>query len=142
MSLVAVSAHDGSNHHRSDSVTARSIAEAAEAGDRESQAIYDQVGDALGTGLAGLVSTLNLPLYVIGGGVAAAWKLFAPAMFGALERDSYIYRLTKPADVNAIEKSKTNVVPAQLGPDSGLLGAAMLPFLESQSLSSAVFTFR
>lgn len=130
-SLVIVNSRDGDRYNGSDSITARSVAETAEAGDRESRAIYDEVGDALGIGLASLVSTLNLPLYVVGGGVAAAWKLFAPAMFEAIERDSYIYRLSKPADVNAVEKAKTNVVPAQLGSDSGLLGAAMLPFLEN-----------
>jgi glucokinase len=125
-SLVAA----GGPQNGSDTVTARTIAEAALAGDSESQEIYSEVGKALGIGLASLVSTLNLPLYVIGGGVAAAWDLFAPAMFEALNADSYIYRLTKPADPDIPEKSKTNVVPAKLGADSGLLGAAMLPFIE------------
>jgi glucokinase len=111
-------------------VTARSLAEAALAGDPEAQKIYDEVGKALGIGLASLVSTLNLPLYVVGGGVAAAWDLFSPAMFAALEADSYIYRLSKPASAAVPEHGKTNVVPAKLGPDSGLLGAAMLPFFE------------
>lgn len=115
----------------SGTMTARSIAEAALAGDAESQRIYDKVGEALGIGLAGLVSTLNLPLYVIGGGVAAAWDLFAPAMFVELDRDSYIYRLSRPADPSVYETGKTNVFPAELGPDSGLLGAAMLPFFQS-----------
>jgi glucokinase len=114
-------------------VTARSIAEAAHAGDVESQRIYDGVGEALGIGLANLVSTLNLPLYVIGGGVVAAWELFAPSMFAELERGSYIYRLTRPADTAVPEAGKTNVLPAELGPDSGLLGAAMLPFFQSLS---------
>jgi glucokinase len=112
-------------------VTARSIAEAAIAGDTGSQQIYNGVGEALGIGLASLVSTFNLPLYVIGGGVVAAWDLFAPAMFKELERGSYIYRLTKPENPSVLEKSKTNVLPAELGPDSGLLGAAMLPFFQS-----------
>jgi glucokinase len=120
----------GGPRNESDTVTASTIAEAALAGDPESQEIYDGVGKALGIGLASLVSTLNLPLYVIGGGVAAAWDLFAPAMFEALEADSYIYRLTKPADPNIPEKSKTSIVPAKLGAESGLLGAAMLPFIE------------
>jgi glucokinase len=114
-------------------VTARSIAEAAQAGDVDSQRIYDGVGEALGIGLANLVSTLNLPLYVIGGGVVAAWELFAPAMFAELERGSYIYRLTRSADTAVPEAGKTNVLPAELGPDSGLLGAAMLPFFQSLS---------
>jgi len=115
-------------HHGQDQVTARSLAESAWAGDAESEEIYRKVGQALGIGLASLVSTLNLPLYVVGGGVAAAWDLFSPAMFAAMEAHSYIYRLTKPADPSIPEKGRTTVVPARLGPDSGLLGAAMLPF--------------
>jgi len=115
----------------SGAITARSIAEAAQAGDTESQRIYDGVGEALGIGLASLVSTLNLPLYVVGGGVVAAWDLFAPSMFAEIERGSYIYRLTKPVDRNVPQAGKTNVSPAELGPDSGLLGAAMLPFFQS-----------
>lgn len=111
--------------------TARSIAEAANAGDQEAREIYRGVGEALGIGLASLVSTLNLPLYVIGGGVVAAWELFAPAMFTHLEQESYIYRLTRPDDPAVPQAAKTNVMPARLGPDSGILGAAMLPFFAS-----------
>jgi len=114
-------------------LTARTIAEAALAGDAESRQIYEGVGEALGIGLASLVSTLNLPLYIIGGGVVAAWELFAPTMFAELDRGSYIYRLTKPVRTTVPEAGKTNVLPAELGPDSGLLGAAMLPFFQSLS---------
>jgi glucokinase len=117
----------------SDQITARTLAEAAKAGDAEAQRIYDGVGEALGIGLASLVSTLNLPLYVVGGGVVAAWDLFAPTMFAELERGSYIYRLTKPSDTGVPQAGKTNVFPAELGPDSGLLGAAMLPFFQALS---------
>ncbi|HYK37212.1 ROK family protein [Alloacidobacterium sp.] len=120
-------------HNGFGTITARSIAEAALAGDTESQRIYDCVGEALGIGLASLVSMLNVPLYVIGGGVAAAWDLFAPAMFAEMDRGSYIYRLTRPANPAEYEAGKTNVFPAELGPDSGLLGAAMLPFFQSLS---------
>ncbi len=52
-------------------VTARQIAQLAQSGDREARDIYAQVGRYLGRGLAGLVNTLDLPLYIIGGGVAA-----------------------------------------------------------------------
>jgi hypothetical protein len=48
-------------------------------------------------------------------------------MFRELERASYVYRLTQPGDNNQFEVGKTNVLAAQLGTDSGLLGAAMVP---------------
>ena len=113
------------DHHQM--VTARSVAEFAEQGDPGALAVYDTVGRALGLSLADLVNTLNLPLYVIGGGAAAAWPLFAPVMFRELERASYVYRLTQPGDWAQFERGKTNVVAAQLGSDAGLLGAAMVP---------------
>jgi glucokinase len=112
---------------RHQSVTARQVAQFAEEGDPGALSVYETVGRALGLSLADLVNTLNLPLYVIGGGAAAAWPLFAPVMFRELERASYVYRLTRPQDQNVFEAGKTNVIPAELGSDSGLLGAAMVP---------------
>ncbi|HEY0786763.1 MAG TPA: ROK family protein [Acidobacteriaceae bacterium] len=108
-------------------VTARDVAEFAHAGDPGALSVYDTVGRALGLSLADLVNTLNLPLYVIGGGAAAAWPLFAPVMFRELERASYVYRLTQPATRDSYVPARTNVLPATLGSDSGLLGAAMVP---------------
>jgi len=108
-------------------VTARMIAELATSGDREARDIYAQVGRYLGRGLAGLANTLDLPLYVIGGGVAAAWDLFAPEMFLTLRELSYVYRLQQPAQFNRREPGRPFVTCATLGADAGLLGAAMLP---------------
>jgi glucokinase len=113
------------DHHQP--VTARHVAEFAEQGDAGALSVYDTVGRALGLSLAGFVNVLNVPLYVIGGGAAAAWPLFAPIMFRELERASYVYRLTQPGDRERYETGKTNVFAAHLGPDSGLLGAAMVP---------------
>jgi glucokinase len=113
------------DHHQP--VTARQVAEFAEQGDEGALSVYDTVGRALGLSLAAQVNTLNLPLYVIGGGAAAAWPLFAPVMFRELERASYVYRLTQPGNRDHYEAGKTNVLAAHLGSDSGLLGAAMVP---------------
>ncbi len=112
---------------RGEPVTARDVARFAEHGDEGALIVYDTVGRALGLSLAGLVNTLNVPLYVIGGGASAAWPLFAPALFRELERASYVYRLSMPADKYTYTPGKTNVLPALLGTDSGLLGAAMVP---------------
>ncbi|RRA47857.1 ROK family protein [Acidipila sp. EB88] len=108
-------------------VTARDVAQFAEENDEGALIVYDTVGRALGLSLAALVNTLNVPLYVIGGGASAAWPLFAPALFRELERASYVYRLTMPEDKMTFTPGMTNVVPAVLGTDSGLLGAAMVP---------------
>ncbi len=116
---------------RGASVTARDVAQFAEEGDEGALIVYETVGRALGLSLAGLVNTLNVPLYVIGGGASAAWPLFAPALFRELERASYVYRLTMPEDKYNYTPGKTNVLPAVLGSDSGLLGAAMVPHYAS-----------
>jgi glucokinase len=112
---------------RGQPVTARDIARFAEEGDEGALVVYNTVGRALGLSLAGLVNILNVPLYVIGGGASAAWTLFAPAMFEELERASYVYRLTMPEDKYTFTPGSTNVMPAEMGSDAGLLGAAMVP---------------
>lgn len=110
-------------------VTARQLADLAHSGDREARAVYTQVGRYIGRGLAALVNTLDLPLYVIGGGVAAAWDLFAPEMYQTLRELSYVYRLQQPSQYSRHEPGRPFITPATLGPDAGLLGAAMLPTL-------------
>ena len=112
---------------RGEPVTAHAVARFAEEGDEGALIVYDTVGRALGLSLSGLVNILNVPLYVIGGGAAAAWPLFAPTMFRELERCSYVYRFTMPKDRDCFEPNKTNVLPARLESGAGLLGAAMVP---------------
>jgi glucokinase len=110
---------------------ARDLAGLAREGDPVSAQIFADAGKYLGMALAMLVNVFNLPLYVIGGGVVSGWDLFAPRMFEELRRLSYIYGLTEPNSEQAFTAGKTYVVPAATGPDAGLLGAAMLPYLEA-----------
>lgn len=114
-------------------LSAARIAELAAAGDAKAQKIYIQTGYALGLALANLVNTLNLPLYTIGGGVSAAWDLFAPKMFETLAEQSYVYRMAQPIDPSRYEPGKTHICRARLGSDAGLLGAAMLPLANAAS---------
>jgi glucokinase len=83
----------------------------------------------LGIGLTNLINTLNLPLYLLGGGVCEAWDLFAPSMLKELSRRSYIYRLTEPEEREpmVLQRHKTYILQAQLGTKAGLLGACLLP---------------
>ena len=78
------------------------------------------------------MNALNLPMYVIGGGVASAWDAFAPTMFEDLKFRSSIYSLTAPDNVGPGQKH-TVVTIALLGSDAGLYGAARLPMLQAES---------
>lgn len=113
-------------------LTSSGVAKLAEQGDERALQIFDEAGRALGLSLTHMVNALDLPLYAIGGGAAAAWPLFAPRMFATLREGSYVYRMSMPRDPLVFEKGKTNVVPAQLGSQAGLLGAALLPMRKAE----------
>jgi glucokinase len=102
-------------------MTAHLVSQSAVSGDADCQELFKSFGNYLGIGLGILVNTLNLPLYVIGGGVAEAWSLFAPAMLEALRRRSYVFA-----------EGSTRIERAQLGGDAGLYGAARLAFMEDK----------
>ena len=108
--------------------TARSIYNLALQGDAGAKGIFENVGRALGIGIGAMVNALNLPIYVIGGGVSSAWDAFAPAMFEEMKFRSSIYSLTAPDRVG--HAKGTIVTRALLGSDAGLYGAARLPLLE------------
>lgn len=105
-------------------------------GDETARNIFRQVGRALGIVLSDLVNALNLPIYVIGGGVSNAWDAFAPSIFDELHRRSMVYAATTPyaapaegasAKVKPNSTTKTIITQALLGSDAGLFGAARLP---------------
>jgi glucokinase len=101
------------------------------------------VGRALGILLANLINSLNLPMYVIGGGVSSAWEAFAPQIFEELRQRCMVYAATAPpsqatgdqgasAQVDVRVTRNTIVTRAVLGSDAGLYGAARLPMVENQ----------
>jgi len=86
------------------------------------------------------VNSLNLPIYVIGGGVASAWEAFSPSIFEELRRRSLVYAATAPYDPSAVKEGasalieagpgpKTIITRALFGSDAGLYGAARLPMV-------------
>src|SRR5215472_13685161 len=83
--------------------------------------IWRVVGESLGAAIATLVNLLNFPLYLLGGGVLAAWDMFAPAMFHTVEQRSATYHFSR---------STTRIERAALGNEAGLYGAAYLPWVE------------
>ncbi len=111
--------------------TSRSIYNLAIQGDAPAKKVFENVGRALGIGIGGMVNALNLPIYVIGGGVSSAWDAFAPAMYEEMRFRSSIYSLTSPDRIG--HEKGTIVTRALLGSDAGLYGAARLPMLENFS---------
>ena len=92
------------------------IADAAD-GRPEALASLDNVGRWLGIGLAGLVNVLNPRVVVLGGLFSPAFPYLVPSLTGALE-------------ARGLEAARrlVSVVPAYLGVDAPLLGAAELAF--------------
>lgn len=109
-------------------LSAYQIYQLAQRGDLPSRVIYDKLGTALGIALAAWINALNLPLYVIGGGVSGAWDAFAPAMLKEIKNRSFVYRAI---DSDPDTRKKTIVTRAVLGGDAGLLGSARLAMLEA-----------
>jgi glucokinase len=103
---------------------AKDFAEFASAGNPAAIQVFQKVGKALGLAMASLVNTLDLQLYVIGGGLIGAWDLFAPTMMGEIERRSYVYRISKNDSAGRVVR----IEPAALGAGSGIVGAAALPY--------------
>lgn len=95
--------------------TALAAAAAARAGDVLARESFDRAARAIGVALAGVIALLDLEIVVVGGGVSAAWDLLSPALHDAVARHA---RLDFARN--------TPVVPAVLGRDAGLVGAAAL----------------
>jgi glucokinase len=119
--------------------SARVVYNLAIQGDEAAKKIFRRAGHALGIAIAGLVNALNLPIYVVGGGVASAWEAFSPVIFEELRRRSMVYAATAPpspladghgasAQVEPGGPTRTIITRSLLGSDAGLYGAARLPF--------------
>ncbi len=96
-------------------IPAREIYECALKGDRLARDAWKRLGWALGIGVADVISVLNVEMVVIGGGVGRAWELFSDAMLREVRSRVY-----------SMAGSCTQVRPANLGDDAGVLGAAKM----------------
>jgi len=92
----------------------RLVTELARSGDPLSLAVLETIGRRIGVALSGLANTFDPEVIVIGGGVAAAGDLLLdPA------REVLRERALPP-------QNGTPVRAAALGPDAGMIGAALL----------------
>lgn len=91
------------------------LAAAANGGDAIAKAVWDEAGDQIGAALANLVWLINPNCIILGGGVAQAGELiFEPIRKSIASR-------TMPEYVKDLL-----IIPAQLGSDAGVIGAAAL----------------
>jgi glucokinase len=96
-------------------LTGETLVTAARLNDPLAVRAFERVGRGLGLAIAATVHLLGLSRVVIGGRFAMAWELFETAMRAELFR-----RLT------LFPPQQVSIVPAQLGDDAGLMGAARL----------------
>jgi len=93
--------------------TAEAIGRAAAAGDPLGVRILDETAEMLSAWLGSMISLLDPDVIVIGGGVAQIGE----PLFSRLRR------ITPGRTINQFA-SETPIVPAQLGSDAGIIGAA------------------
>ncbi|MCB0700552.1 MAG: ROK family protein [Chitinophagales bacterium] len=107
---------DTSVLHKEDKLTAKSIAEAANAGDELALKIFEFTAKVLGQTLADAVSITSPQAIILFGGLAQAGKvLFEPTKKYMEENLLYLY------------KDKVNILPSMLpGADAAVLGASAL----------------
>lgn len=110
--LAPVLAQKLSEGHK---LTPRLISEAALAGDHGCVSIWNEIGTWLGIALSGAVNFLNPERIVIGGGIAQAGDL----LFNPIRQAIRLHAFERPASV-------VQVVPAALGAQAGMIGAAVL----------------
>ncbi len=108
-----------------DHLSARDVYDLAVQGEQRAIRIFESMGQALGIALATLINIFNYPLYLMSGGVLAAWDFFYPALEKEVRWRSFSYRNTE-----------TRIGKAALGNEAGLYGAAYLPIQAQQSQSS------
>jgi glucokinase len=99
-----------------DLVTGEVVFAAAGEGDKAALALFERVGHWLGVGIASLVTIFDPDLVVVGGGVAATGELLLAPARASFER--YVHARD--------HRDLPPVVPARLGADAGLVGAATL----------------
>lgn len=114
LSVAAIRRRSGLEPHE--------LGQRAEAGDQEAIAFWQAYGRDLGAGLASLIYVLTPEAVIIGGGVSASAKFFLPIAQAEVERR-----------VLPSSRPSLQILPASLGNQAGIVGAAKLAWQKVQS---------
>lgn len=98
-------------------LTPKQIAEAATAGDKLALDIFSETGKYIGIALTTIAHILNPQIAIIGGGIASAGENL---LFQHIREEFKKRAMDIPGGME--------IVPAKLGNDAGLVGAAMLAY--------------
>ncbi|MDX3384309.1 ROK family protein [Streptomyces niveiscabiei] len=107
--------------------TAAAVAAAARAGDPAAVASFDRAAQALAAGIAATATLVEIDIVVIGGGVGKAGDV----LFGPLRR-----HLADYATLSFVQG--LTIVPAQMGTDAGLVGAAAAALVRREGAAAGV----
>jgi glucokinase len=96
-----------------DKITGKMISDHAHAGDALARWAIEETGDWIGVGVASLINLLNPEKVVLGGGMISAGDLLFDAV-----------RKRARSDAFEVPAKRAQIVPAELGEDAGVFGAA------------------
>jgi glucokinase len=105
-----------------DELTSETIYRAAIDGDELALEVFRCAGFYLGVALANMVNVFNPEMIVIGGGVSAAWDLFARHARDEVAKRAF-----------PVPARRCRIVRAECGDHAGLLGAAWLALFRSSA---------
>jgi glucokinase len=100
-------------HGVMDNVTAKLVIDCARAGDRIALDIFDRYIDALSSAVASIINLLDPEVVAIGGGVSLAGDFLFEPLRALVHKKAFF-------------KNHGTIVPAKLGNEAGIIGAAML----------------
>jgi glucokinase len=95
--------------------TAADVAKAAREGDRLASEIFNDAAEAVGIGVVNCIHLLNPDVIAIGGGVTKAGNLLFDGLRRVVDRTAF-----------PVPRKIVSIVPAQLGEEVGLIGAAAI----------------
>jgi glucokinase len=107
-------------------ITGELVTDLALEGDEVARMVLGQIGRKLGVGLSNIVNIFDPEVIVVGGGAMAAGDLLLDPAREELRR-----RALPPG------RDLVRVVPAQFGPEAGMLGAALLAIDELKDSAAA-----